>query len=98
MFNALGGADFIGGVLATGLSVFCGEAVSDLRNVVSQQFDDPDWRGQLEPAQRSTLLLSVSSARDGVIGRGTDGSCPIASLDQAATRSHTRRLAGHPDP
>lgn len=72
------------------------EAFGELRAVVGQQFDYPDRRGQLEPAQRSTLPLSVSSARDEVIGRGTDGSCPISSLDQATTRSHTKSLAGHP--
>ena len=73
VFHAHGGADFIEGVLATGLPVFCCEAVGELRTVVSQQFDDPDRRGQLAPAQRSTLLLSVSSARDGVKGRGQTG-------------------------
>lgn len=87
MFDAQANADFIECVLATGLPVFCGEAVGELRTVVGQQFDDPDRRAQLEPAQRSTPLLSVSSARDEAMGRGTDGSCPILSLGQAVTRS-----------
>ena len=51
VFDTHGGADFIEGVLATGLPVLCCEAVGELRTVVSQQFDDPDRRGQLEPAQ-----------------------------------------------
>ena len=50
VLDAHAGADFIEGVLATGLPVFCGEAVGELRTVVSQQFDDPDRRGQFEPA------------------------------------------------
>jgi hypothetical protein len=70
VFDAHGGADLIEGVLTAGRPVLCGEAVGELRTVASQQFDDPDRRGQLEPAQRSTLLLSVSSARDGAMGRG----------------------------
>ena len=95
VLDAHAGADFIEGVLATGRPVFCGEAVGELRAVVCQQFDYPDRRGQLEPAQRSTPLLSVSSARDEAMGRGTDGSFPILSLGQAVARSHTRRLAEH---
>ena len=59
VFDAHGGADFIEGVLATGLPVLCCEAVGELRTVVGQQFDDPGRRGQLEPAQRSTVLVSV---------------------------------------
>ena len=51
MFDAHGGADFIEGVLATGLPVLCCEAVGELRAVVGQQFNDLDRRGQLEPAQ-----------------------------------------------
>jgi len=39
------------GVLAAALPVFCCEAVGELRTVVGQQFDDPDRRDQLEPAQ-----------------------------------------------
>ena len=70
MLDAHAGADFIEGMQATGLPVFWCETVSELRTVVGQQFDDPGRRGQLEPAQRSTLLLSVSSARDEVIARG----------------------------
>lgn len=62
-------------MLATRLPAFCCEAVGELRTVVGQQFDDSGSRGQLEPAQRSTLLLSVGSACDEVIGRGSDGSC-----------------------
>ena len=49
VFDAHAGADFIEGEQATGLSVFWCEAVSELRTVGGQQFDDPDWRGQLEP-------------------------------------------------
>ena len=49
------------GVLATGLPVFCCEAAGDLRTVVGQQFDDPDRRVPLEPAQRSTRFFSVMS-------------------------------------
>ncbi len=51
VFDTLGGADFIEGVPATGLPVFCCEAVVELRAVVGQQFNDLDRRGQLEPAQ-----------------------------------------------
>ena len=51
VFDAHGGADFIEGVLATGLPVLCCEAVGELRAVVGQQFNDLDRRGQLEPAQ-----------------------------------------------
>lgn len=69
VFDTHGGADFIESVLATGLPVLCCEAVGKLRTVVGQQFDDPDPRGQLEPAQRSTLLLLARSTRDGVLGR-----------------------------
>lgn len=69
MFDAHASTDFTEGVLAAGLPVCCGEAASDLRTVVGQQFDDPNRRGQLEPAQRSTLLLLVRSTRDGVLGR-----------------------------
>ena len=61
VFDAHAGADFIECVLPTGLPVFCCEAVGELRAVVGRQFDDPDRRGQLEPAQRSTPLLSISS-------------------------------------
>lgn len=51
MFDAHVGANLIEGVLAAGLPVFCGESVGELRAVVGQQFDDLDWRGQLEPTQ-----------------------------------------------
>ena len=98
MFDTHGGADFIEGVLATTLPLSCGEEVGQLRAAVGRQFDDPDRRGQLDPAQRSTLLLSVGWARDGVMGRGTDRRRPISSLDQAVTRSQARSLAGCPGP
>jgi hypothetical protein len=58
------------GVLDAALHVCCGEAASELRTVDGQQIDDPERRGQLEPAQRLTLLLSVNSACDGVMGGG----------------------------
>jgi hypothetical protein len=87
VFDAHGGADFIEGVLATGLPVFCCEAVGELRTVVGWHFDDPDRRGQLEPAQRSTLLLSVSSARHGVMGRGHTA--------RARSRRWTRQRRDH---
>lgn len=78
VFDALGGADFIEGVLATGLPVFCCEAVGELRTVVSQQFDDPDRRGQLEPAQEVdaafiahvTVDVQKDQARGAVNGHG----------------------------
>lgn len=50
VFEAHVSGDFIECELATGLPVFCCEAVGELRTVVRQQFDDPDRRGQLEPA------------------------------------------------
>jgi hypothetical protein len=50
VFDAHAGADFIEGALANGLPVFCCEAVGELRTVVGQQLDDPDRRGQLQPA------------------------------------------------
>lgn len=50
VFDTHGGADFIKGVLATGLPVFCCEVVGELRAVVGQQFNDLDRRGPLEPA------------------------------------------------
>jgi hypothetical protein len=57
-----GGADFIEGVLATRLPVLCCEAVGELRAVVGQQFDDPDWPDQLEPALALRLRLTQLEA------------------------------------
>lgn len=104
VFDALGNVDFIEGVPATTLPLSCGEAVGELRTVVSQQFDDPDRRGQLESAQRSTLLLSVTSARDGVMSRADrrlvpdladgSGSYEIAHLEPGRTPMPVTRSIG----
>ena len=59
VFDAYAGVDFIEGVPATTLPAFGGDAIGGMRTVVGQQFDDPGRRGQLEPAQRSTVLVSV---------------------------------------
>ena len=62
MLDTHDGADFIEGVLATRLPVLCCEAVSELRAVVGQQFDDPDWPDQLEPALAIRLRLTQLGA------------------------------------
>lgn len=63
VFDAYADVDFIEGVPATTLPAFGGDAIGGLRTVVGQQFDDPGRRGQLEPAQRSTLFFSAMTPK-----------------------------------
>jgi len=88
VFNAHVGADFIEHVLATGLPVLCGEAVGELRTVVSQQFDDP--------RRRSRCCFCRLAQRAIQQWAGAIDPHAISSLEQAATRSHSKRQAGHP--
>jgi hypothetical protein len=96
VFDTHGGADFIEGVLATGLFVFCREAVGELRTVVGQQFDDPDRRGQLEPSHEpaEAKVPFTCALYHPPQGRGISRSDSSSSLDQPATTSRARRLAG----
>lgn len=61
MLDFHAGAGLVEGVIAAGLLVFGGKAVSKLRAVVGQYLDDFDRRRKFQTVQKSTLLRSVIS-------------------------------------